>query len=104
MMIDILTPNERAVLSLLKERTIASRADVMDALRANGSKAEPSIVKVLVSYLRSKLGLEIHSVYGLGYQLTPKDRETLRLPQLDTPGTAYLKARAAVKGGADVVR
>ena len=79
-----LTGQEAAVFGLLMARGRASREQIMAALyglRPDGEEAEIKIVDVFVCKTRKKLrrfGIEITTLWGQGYAISPEMREKAR--------------------------
>lgn len=92
-----LTPSEVQILRLLVAREdIVTRQQIMTffyALRPDVEQPEEKIVDVYVCKVRAKLrpfGLNVETVWGRGYRLSPETRKTL----LDWP-VAAAAARAS---------
>lgn len=78
-----LTANEARVFGVLLARELATKEAIMAALYGNLGKdeAEIKIVDVFVCKARRKLkpfGVEIKTVWGQGYYLTPETKARLR--------------------------
>lgn len=79
-----LTSSEAVVLAVIVSTTNgASKSRIFEALyamRSSRDLPEPKIVDVMVCKLRKKLdalGVEIETIWGWGYRLSPASREAL---------------------------
>ena len=73
-----LTPTQEKILAIMLKREYISR-EAIDRLLCKGNCR--SLPKVHICHLRDKLspyGIEIESLWGRGYALTPKAKEKLR--------------------------
>jgi two-component system cell cycle response regulator CtrA len=80
-----LTPAEARVLGILMKRDVAKKDMIMIALydgrHAEKDIPEPKIVDVFVCKMRAKLkryGLEIKTVWGIGYSMTNGSKDMVR--------------------------
>lgn len=78
-----LTGSERVVLAVLVKRDVASRDAIMAALYSDqfGDEPDVAICNVFVCKLRKKLrplGIEIKSVWGLGWRIEPEAKARIR--------------------------
>lgn len=89
-----LTASEAKVFSMLTERDMANRSQLMNAImvgRGADEEPEPKIVDVYICKIRKKLkpfGVEITSVWGRGYRLEVTAKEKV---------AAYLNAVEAAE-------
>ena len=78
-----LTYNERMLLGLLMRRHRATKDQMMTMLYADRPDEEPGskILDVMICKMRKKLsphGVEIRTIHGAGYELTPTSREKIK--------------------------
>jgi len=77
-----LTGSETIILQALRRREIVSVQALMLCLYRDryGDEPECNVVRVLISHLRAKLrpfGIVVKNTHGLGYSLSPDDRQRL---------------------------
>lgn len=75
-----LTPAEARFLALLVVQTEASSESLHDAATGADSQTDQKIVNVYAFKVRSKIGrhdLGLYNVWGSGYRITPRDRQTI---------------------------
>ena len=78
-----LTYNERMLLGLLMRLHRATKDQMMTMLYADRPDEEPDskILDVMICKMRKKLrphGVEIRTIHGAGYELTPTSREKIK--------------------------
>ena len=78
-----LTYSERMLLGLLMRRHRATKDQMMTMLYADRPDEEPDskILDVMICKMRKKLspyGVEIRTIHGAGYELTPTSREKIK--------------------------
>jgi DNA-binding response OmpR family regulator len=78
-----LTFSERLLLGLLMRRQRATKEQMMTVLYADRPDEEPgsTILNVMICKMRKKLSphdVEIRTIYGVGYELTPTSREKIK--------------------------
>jgi DNA-binding winged helix-turn-helix (wHTH) protein len=78
-----LTFSERLLLGLLMRRQRATKEQMMTVLYADRPDEEPGskILDVMICKMRKKLsphGVEIRTLHGAGYELTPTSREKIK--------------------------
>lgn len=75
-----LTPGEARFLAFLVVQREGSSEAILEAIAAGGRSPTDSLVKVTACTLRRKLSLYdlgVHTLWGFGYKITPRDRQTI---------------------------
>jgi two-component system cell cycle response regulator CtrA len=104
-----LTRSEAAMVGILAKRGRVSKMQIYDFAfgeRLEQDQPEPKIIDVLICKIRAKLaphGVEIKTIWGVGYEMTPDNSAKMRklsadfwgdMPVVDSPSIAPALAEA----------